>query len=213
MREIKQFFKLIDNDVSEYDYQKESAIVDILDAGLESACLGGHLELAKLLVDEGASYFVNALVAACERRHLELVRIMLTLLQTHEQDEHIVDYCISTLSTHCEDDQKILALLTRSALRRWERAFNIHNIDSDWGIPEYSWTPYQQDVLDKGLAQRRTVQQPRLHNIISAFVTSRDQICSFMRFLGLRQQVVDDGMCDGLVDANRFQDCVERTAT
>ena len=46
--------------------------------GLLGACLGGHLELAKLMISKGANDWYRGLYGACEGGHLELAQLMIS---------------------------------------------------------------------------------------------------------------------------------------
>jgi hypothetical protein len=51
--------------------------IEDFDQGLRSACEGGHLELANLMIKHGANDFDRGLRGACEKGHLKLVNLMI----------------------------------------------------------------------------------------------------------------------------------------
>ena len=51
--------------------------IEYFNLGLYGACEGGHLELAKLMIEKGANDFNSGLYGACEKGHFELVNLML----------------------------------------------------------------------------------------------------------------------------------------
>jgi hypothetical protein len=68
-----------------------------LNAGLEGACVGGHLDIVKLLIKHGAEEFHQALRFACIGGHLKIVRYLLL-----ENEEHVNWDCNIGLSYVCE---------------------------------------------------------------------------------------------------------------
>jgi hypothetical protein len=64
------------------------------DAGLIYASLGGHLDIVRFMVDNGAKLWNEALIYACSREHLEIVKFLI------EKGATKCRYCHRSMQEH-----------------------------------------------------------------------------------------------------------------
>jgi len=74
----------------------EKGASDCFNLALEDACLGGHREIVDFLIEKGARNWNWGIILACQSKHQDLVKLMI------EKGATKCGYCFKTIKEHLE---------------------------------------------------------------------------------------------------------------